>query len=189
MLCGRPYRKTEPVKDTLGQEETFYVTMFAGFLLCIQHSSCCCRMVEANRRQEVQYYWYSIYDSSVGKESTYNVGDPGSIPGSGRSPGEGKGYPLQYSGLENSMDCIVHGVAKSWTWPSNSAHMHVPGFSVYEVFLLREPTYYYNFLMRQAMLVTPSFDTWGNWDSKWCSSGACLLNCSVMYNSWRSQEL
>ena len=41
---------------------------------------------------------------SVGKESTYNVGDLGSIPGLGRSPGKGKGYPLQYSGLENSMD-------------------------------------------------------------------------------------
>ena len=52
---------------------------------------------------------------SVGKESTCNEGDPGSNPGLGRSPGEGKGYPLQYSGLENSMDCIVHGVAKSWT--------------------------------------------------------------------------
>ena len=52
-------------------------------------------------------------DSSAGKESTCHVGDPGSIPGLGRSPGEGKGYPLQYSGLENSMDCIVHGVAKS----------------------------------------------------------------------------
>jgi len=49
-------------------------------------------------------------DSSVGKESACNVGDPGSIPGSslvGRSPGEGIGYPLQYSGLENSMDWIV----------------------------------------------------------------------------------
>ena len=45
-------------------------------------------------------------DSSVGKESTYNAGDPGSIPGSGRSPGEGIGYPLQYSGLENSMHCM-----------------------------------------------------------------------------------
>ena len=54
-------------------------------------------------------------DSSVGKESAYNAGDPGLIPGSGRSAGEGKGYPLQYSGLENSMDCIVHGVAKSQT--------------------------------------------------------------------------
>ena len=42
--------------------------------------------------------------SSVGKESTCSAGDPSSIPGSGRSPGEGKGYPLQYSGLENSMD-------------------------------------------------------------------------------------
>ena len=52
---------------------------------------------------------------SAGKESTCNVRDPGSIPGLGRSPREGKGYPLQYSGLENSMDCIVHRVTKSWT--------------------------------------------------------------------------
>ena len=51
----------------------------------------------------------------AGKESTCNVGDLGLIPGLGRSPGEGKGYPLQYSGLENSMDCIVHGVSKSRT--------------------------------------------------------------------------
>ena len=46
---------------------------------------------------------------SAGKESACSVGDLGSIPGLGRSPGEGKGYPLQYSGLENSMDCMVHG--------------------------------------------------------------------------------
>ena len=52
---------------------------------------------------------------SAGKESAYNMGDLGLIPGLGRSPGEGNSYPLQYSGLENSMDCIVHGVAKSWT--------------------------------------------------------------------------
>ena len=52
---------------------------------------------------------------SAGKESACNAGDLGSIPGLGRSPGEGKGYPLQYSGLENSMDYIVHGVAKSRT--------------------------------------------------------------------------
>ena len=50
--------------------------------------------------------------TSGGKESTCNAGDPGQIPGSGRSAGEGKGYPLQHSGLENSMDCVVHGVAK-----------------------------------------------------------------------------
>ena len=98
-------------------------------------------------------------DSSVGKESACNAGDPGSIPGSRRSPGEGigysfqyswaslvaqlvknlpamretwvqslgwedplekgKGYPLQYSSLENSMDCIVHGISKSWTRPND----------------------------------------------------------------------
>ena len=98
-------------------------------------------------------------DSSVGKESSCNAGDPGSIPGLGRStgegmsyplqyswtslvaqlvknlpamwetwvwflgwedsPGEGKGNPLQYSGLENSMDCIGHGVTKSETRLSN----------------------------------------------------------------------
>ena len=51
----------------------------------------------------------------AGKESTCREGDLGLISGLGRSPGEGKGYPLQYSGLENSMECIVHAVAKSWT--------------------------------------------------------------------------
>ena len=50
---------------------------------------------------------------STGKESACNVGGLGSISGLGRSHGEGKGYPLQYSGLENTMDCIVDGVAKS----------------------------------------------------------------------------
>ena len=50
---------------------------------------------------------------SAGKESICNEGDLRSIPGLGRSPGEGKGYPLQYSGLENPMDCIVCGVTKS----------------------------------------------------------------------------
>ena len=93
----------------------------------------------------------SLIVQLVGEDSACNAGDPGSIPGSGRSPGEGigypcqyswaslvaqlvnngpamwgalgfgrspgkgKGYPLQYSGLENSTDCIVHGVTKSWT--------------------------------------------------------------------------
>ena len=52
---------------------------------------------------------------SASKESTCNVGDLGLITGLGRAPGEGTGYPLQYSGLENSMDCRVHGVAKSQT--------------------------------------------------------------------------
>ena len=63
-------------------------------------------------------FWASL--SSVGKESTCNAGDPGSIPGLGRSPGEGKSYPFQYSGLEYSKDCRVHEVTKSQTQLSDS---------------------------------------------------------------------
>ena len=63
--------------------------------------------------------------SSVGKESVCNAGHPSLIPGSGRSPGEGNGYPIQYSCLENSMDrrawqATVHGVAKSQTSVTNT---------------------------------------------------------------------
>ena len=61
---------------------------------------------------------------SDGKESACNAGDLGSIPGSGKSPGEGNGYPLHYSCLENFMDredwwAIVHEVAKNWTQHSD----------------------------------------------------------------------
>ena len=63
---------------------------------------------------------------SDSKASVYNVEDPGSVPGCGRSPGEGHGYPLQYSGLEKSMDCVVHGVAKSQTGLSDF-HFHFQG--------------------------------------------------------------
>ena len=52
---------------------------------------------------------------STGEESACNIEDMSSVPGMGRPPGEGKDYTVQYSGLENSMDCIVHGVAESWT--------------------------------------------------------------------------
>ena len=67
---------------------------------------------------------------SAGKESGCNVEDLGSIPGLERSPGKGKGYPLQCSGLENSMDCIVHGVAKSRIRLSNF-HFHLYSWIVY----------------------------------------------------------
>ena len=70
---------------------------------------------------------------SAGKESACNEADLGSIPGFRRSPGEGKGYPLQYSGLENSMDCIVYGVAKSRTLLSD---FH---FNLLSLSLLNEP--------------------------------------------------
>ena len=52
---------------------------------------------------------------SAGKESSCNAGDLGWIPGLGRSPGEGKSYPLQYSGLENAIVCIGHEITKSQT--------------------------------------------------------------------------
>ena len=63
---------------------------------------------------------HSFPGGSEGKESACNVGDPGLIPGLGRSPGEGNGHPLQYSCLKNSMDrgtwqTTIHGVAKSQT--------------------------------------------------------------------------
>ena len=59
-------------------------------------------------------YVEDLPGGSVGKESACNAGDLGSVPGLGRSLGEVRGYPLQYSDLENSMDCKVQGVAKSW---------------------------------------------------------------------------
>ena len=76
-------------------------------------------------------YILGFPDSSVGKESACTAGDPGLIPGWGRSLGEGNGYPLQYSCLKNSMDrgaskAAVHGVAKSQTWLSNfPVHLYV----------------------------------------------------------------
>ena len=66
---------------------------------------------------------YGLPCGSGGKESACNAGDLGLVPELGRSPGEGKGYPLQYSSLENYMDCIGHGVTKSWTRLSDF-HFH-----------------------------------------------------------------
>ena len=62
------------------------------------------------KREEAQ-----VKHGSAGKESACNAGDLGLIPGLGRSPGEGKGYPLQDSGLENAMDCVVCGVTNTRT--------------------------------------------------------------------------
>ena len=63
--------------------------------------------------------FFGFPGGSAGKEFACIEGDLGLIPGLGRFPGEGHGNPFQYSGLENSMDCIVHGVIKSWTQLSN----------------------------------------------------------------------
>ena len=70
------------------------------------------------------------------QESTCNVGDLGLIPGLGRSPGEENGYPLQYSGLENSMDCIVHRVAKSRTWLSYQGMWNLSLYSNLFLFIM-----------------------------------------------------
>ena len=66
---------------------------------------------------------------SAGKESACNAGGLGSIPGLGRSPGEGNSYPLQYSGLENSMNCVVHGIEKGQTRLSDLHFTH----SIYKI--------------------------------------------------------
>ena len=89
--------------------------------------------------------WYHFLNdlgfpgSLAGKESSCSVGDLVSIPGLGRSPGEGKGYTLQYSGLENSMDCIIYGVTKSWTGPSD---FHFTSLFKQSIFILYSNTHY-----------------------------------------------
>ena len=88
--------------------------------------------------QNVPKFKQRLPDISVGKESASNVGDLGSIPRLGRSPGEGKGYPLQCSGLENSMDCTVHRVTKTQTQLSDfhftERLLNYPGTSSTNVF-------------------------------------------------------
>ena len=82
------------------------------------------------------YYVLSGFpDSSVGKESTCNAGDLGSILGLGRSPREGKGYPLQYSGLDSSMDCIATGLQSQTQL--NSFHFQRPCICSYRAVILR----------------------------------------------------
>ena len=73
----------------------------------------------------MQILYWGFPHSSVGKESAYNVGDLDSIPGLGRCPGEEKGHPLQYSGLENSMDCIAQGNAKLTQLSNFHFHFHL----------------------------------------------------------------
>ena len=67
------------------------------------------------RQSDFHLYFQSFPGGSEDKDPARSSGDVGSIPGLGRSPGDGNDYPLQYSSRENSMDSIVHGVAKNWT--------------------------------------------------------------------------
>ena len=94
-----------------------------------------CNYVILNKNQIAHIDWqlisllfcgFNILGGSAGRESACNVGDLGSIPEFGRFPAEGKSYPLQYSGLENSMNYTVHGLAKSRTQLSDfTSYIHI----------------------------------------------------------------
>ena len=125
MPCGKVFYPSEPickirvikpVSEFWGLHELCDV----NHLACTKWSIYCILWtVEWNLKTDFAFscccccFFHLSY--SAGKESTCNARDLGSIPGLGRSPEEGKGYSFQYSCLENSMDCIGHGVAKSRT--------------------------------------------------------------------------
>ena len=81
-------------------------------------------MNKSEREKQISYI-IGFPGGSTGKESACNTGDLSSIPGLGRFPGEGKGYPLQYSGLEISMDCTVCGITESDTTEQLLLHFHL----------------------------------------------------------------
>ena len=139
---------------------------------------------------------HRFHFGSAGKESACNVGDLGLIPAFRRSPGEGKGYPLQYSGLENSMDCVVHGVTVSRTqlsdlhftvhgegsilstlsvfihWiirpiQSNSVQLILIIYNLYVHICFLVKIYVYNTQIRVAVLVQPFTDS--EWRKIWAT--------------------
>ena len=112
--------------------------------------------------------------SSIGKESACNSGDSGSIPGLGRSPGEGNGNPFQYSCLENPMDrgawqAIVHGVAISWTWLSECQRT-----GAFELWCWRR-------LLRVPWIARRSNESILKEISPWCSSERMMLKLKLQY--------
>ena len=96
---------------------------------------------------------------SAGKEFTCNAGELGSIPGLGRSPGEGKGCPLQYSG-QNSMNCIVHGIEKGWTRLSDFHFSHVSCLIIILIILRKEHLSIQ--LTLEPQTLKPRFEPWGS---------------------------
>ena len=116
-----------------------------------------------------------VFFGWAGKESAHNAGDLSLIPGLGRSPGEGKGYPLQCSGLENSKDCRIHGVAKSRTQLSD---FHFT-FSIYSLLAF--------------FGITPScFSIWSLLDLQYCVNFRCTAWANfftwslVGFKAWNS---
>ena len=124
--------------------------------------------------------------SSAGKESACRVGDLGSIPGLGRSPGEGKGYPLQYSGLENAMDCIVHGVAKSWTWLSDF-HFIFPCCAVVKNPKEMQPALVFLLGKFHGQRSLAGYSPWGRKD--WASEDTCAYTHTFLATLCNMEDL
>ena len=127
---GFPGRST--VKNLPAMQETLV------WFLCLEYP------LEKDRLVTTVFLGFPC--DSAGKESACNAEDLGLMLGSGRSPGEGNGNPLQYSRLENSMDCILHGVAKSWTWLSDFHKNYIQKyFLLYYITVLRYLSWQYFF--------------------------------------------
>ena len=110
-VCDGRWGRCEPAgapspSEGMGTRHTFHPPWYFHIDICIYTSYKIYLFI-------CIFTYVGFPDNSVGKQSACNAGDPRWIPGLGRSPGEGIGYPLQYSGLENSMHCTVHGVTKS----------------------------------------------------------------------------
>jgi len=128
----------------------------------------------------LQYSW-DFPCGSVGKESTCNVGDLGSIPGLGRSPGEGKGYPLQYSGLENSMDYSPWGRKESDTseWLSLSLSLN-PLLSFWKSPYICQPISFYPPCLLASLIFSISLSSWATFYT--ISSNLSFMN--YLFCSW-----
>ena len=105
----------DPMK--VGRQEDRYGGLLTTQTLLLRHVTQGTGHSQAHilKATQTDHLFNLVSGVSAGKESTYNAGDLGLIPRLGRCPGEGKDYPLPDSGLKNSTDCIVQGVAKSWT--------------------------------------------------------------------------
>ena len=131
LQCRRP-RFESWVGKILRRRDRLPAPVFLGFPggLPAKESACNARDLSSWIRK-IRWRWDRLPTpvflgfpcGSAGKESACNAGDLGWFPGLERSPGEGKGYPLQFSGLENSMDCTLHEITKNRTQLSD-LHFH-----------------------------------------------------------------
>ena len=146
---------------------------------------------------------------SAGREAACNVGDLGSIPGLGQFPEEGNGYPLQYSGLENSMDCIVHGVTKSGhNWATFTFHFFTGVFYLFICFKRIGNYFMKQFYVDCLKFLSDNFNSWitsvllsvgslfsnklwFSWSLVWPVIFTCVLDIfnSMLGNSWPFKNL